>query len=186
MPAERCRVGAVVNGAEQFYQRDTEQKRDGRWVAIPYFVLNRREAITMSEAHARAFLDKLRSLGVTNAWIEDAKDGRRIEHEASVQSGGEDNRVPLIATLGNVDDANATWYLVRPTCTPNGKQWFLTMFVPGLPERVTIYANDPVGVLERAQTMNYLQFAEKYVRPEPPQQPIKPGSAVRRRPGDLR
>jgi hypothetical protein len=184
VPAERCRVGVVLNGANQFFQRDTERRsRDGKgWECVPFFVLNRYESITMSEAIARVLVNKLRSLGATSAWIEDAKDGRRIDvpPESEPQSG-EDTRQQCIASLDDI-----TWYIVRPTCTPNGRQWFITMFVPGLPERTTIYANDPLAVLQRAADMNYLQFVEKYQRPEPQQEtPIQNNRGFRRRPGDL-
>ena len=51
MPAERCYVGIVLNWSEQIYQREMERKgRDGKWEAIPYFVLNRSEAITITES----------------------------------------------------------------------------------------------------------------------------------------
>jgi hypothetical protein len=182
MPAERCRVGVVLNGADQFFQRDMERKgRDGRWECVPYFVLNRSESVTMNEATARALVNKLRSLGATAAWVEDAADGRRIDvpHESQPQSG-DDLRQPVIATLDDI-----TWYLVRPTCTPNGRQWFISMFVPGLPERTTIYANDPLAALQRATDMNYLQFVEKYQRPEPQQSAPPIFIGPRRRPGDI-
>jgi hypothetical protein len=190
MAAERCRVCVHLNGATQFYQRDQEQRRDGRWIAVPYFVLNPREAITMSEAQGRVLIDKIRGLGFRGeAWIEDARDGRRIDVLLETpQSSGEDNRVPVIATLDDENEPTARWYVVRPTCTPNGRLWFLSMYVPGLPERTTIYAADPLGVLQRAHDMNYLQFAEKYQRPEPQQQQAVPiqNSGFRRRPGELR
>lgn len=184
MPAERCRVGVVLNGADQFYQRDMERKgRDGKWECVPFFVLERREAITMSEAAARMMVNKLRSLGVTSAWIEDAKDGRHIDVPSEApQSPGEDNRQPVIATLDDV-----TWYIVRPTCTPNGRQWFISMFVPGFPERLTIYSNEPLAVLQRAQDMNYLQFCEVYQRPEPQQEAAATfNNGPRLRPGAIR
>ena len=78
MPAERCFVGAVVNGSDQFYQRETERKgKHGRWEAVPYFVLKRSDATTMSEAAAKIFVARLRSMRVNSAWIEDARDGTR-------------------------------------------------------------------------------------------------------------
>ena len=184
MSTERCRVGVVLNGADQFYQRDSERRgRDGKsWECVPYFVLDRSEAITMSEGEARMLLTKLRSLGATSAWIEDAKDGRRIEVAGELtQSGGEDTRTPVAATL---DDAN--WYVVKPANTPNGRLWYLYMTVPGLPERVTIYHNDPLGVLQRAQDMDYLKYAEQYQRPEPQQAAPTQNNGPRKRPGDIR
>jgi hypothetical protein len=42
MAAPRCYVGAVVNGCDQFFQRDMERKgKDGPWESVPFFVLNR-------------------------------------------------------------------------------------------------------------------------------------------------
>lgn len=180
MPAERCRVGVFLNGCEQFYQRETEQKRDGRWVALPFFVVDRNQAVKMSEAVATALVHRLRGLGA-DPWIEDAKDGRRIDvpHEGRQQSG-EDLRQPVIATLNDID-----WYVIKPICRPEGRKWFLSIPVPGLPTNTVVYADDPLSVLRRAGDMNWLQFAKKYQRPEPqPAAPILNGP--RRRPGDLR
>jgi hypothetical protein len=179
MPAERCRVVVHIHGQNQYYQRDREEKgRDGKWFAQPFFVINPREAITMSEAQAIVFVHKLRSLGV-DPWVEDAATGRRIDvpHETQ-SSSGEDTRQPVIATLNDID-----WYIVRPANTPNGRQWFICMFVPGFPERLTIYSNEPLAVLQRAQDLNYLQFVEKYQRPEPQQATPTINKGPRLRPG---
>jgi len=180
MAADRCRVCVHLNGAAQFYQRDTEQKRDGKWIAVPFFVLNPREAVTMSEAHAITFVRKLRSLGA-DPWIEDAATGRRIDvpHEGPQQSG-EDHRTPVAATL---DDVN--WYIVKPICRPEGRKWFLSIPVPGLPTNAVVYADDPLGVLKRAEDMNFLQFAEIYQRPQP-QLAESIYNGPRMRPGALR
>ena len=181
MSAERCRVGLLFNDEPLFYQREQEYRKDGRWAARPYFEA-RSHSITMSEGEARVLIQRLRSLGRHDAWIEDARDGRKIDVPFESQSSGEDTRQPMIASL---DDSN--WYIVKPANTPAGPKWFLTMFVPGLPERATIYADDPLGVLRRATDMNYLQFAEVYQRPpEPPQQATPKFNGPRRRPGDLR
>ena len=40
MAAERCRVGVMFNGVPQYYQRDREEKRGTKFVAIPFFVVN--------------------------------------------------------------------------------------------------------------------------------------------------
>jgi hypothetical protein len=43
MPPERTRIGVMLNGTAQFYQRDIEEKRrDGKFVAVPFFVSSRR------------------------------------------------------------------------------------------------------------------------------------------------
>src|ERR1700734_3095751 len=116
MPADRCYVGAVVNGSNQFYQRDTEVRDGTKYVAKPYFVLSRSEAITMREAAGKVFVTRLRSLGVNSAWLEDARDGRRIEFATeSVQQSGVDTRIPMKASL---DDQN--YFAVRPANTVDG------------------------------------------------------------------
>jgi hypothetical protein len=181
MPAERCRVCVHLNGVTQHYQRDQEQRRDGRWVAVPYFVINQREATIMSEAQAIAFVHKLRGLGA-NPWIEDAKDGRRIDVIQENQQSGEDNRVPVIASL---DDS--IWYVVKPICRPDGRKWFLRIDVPGIPDPQIIYADEPLGVLQRAEDMGFLRYAQQYVRPPEPQRaaPIY-SRGYRLRPGDAK
>jgi len=105
MPADRCRVGALFSGVPHFYQRDTEQKRNGNWVAIPFFVPDPKQAVSMSEVMARHFITKLQGLGMKNLWLEDCRDGRRIEIESPAQpQSGVDNRTTAAATL---DDANS-------------------------------------------------------------------------------
>jgi hypothetical protein len=182
MPADRCYVGAVVNGSNQFYQRDTERKgKDGRWESVPYFVLNRSEALTMSEAAAKIFVARLRSLKVNSAWIEDARDGRRIEVTSESTQSGKDTRAEVTASIDDVND-----YLIKPANTPNGPKWFIHIVVPGITEPQVVYADDPLGVLQRAEDMGFLKYAPLYKRPEP-QSPASTNSAgvVRRRPGDL-
>jgi hypothetical protein len=181
MPAERTYVVAVINGSDQFYQRDMERKGvNGKFEAVPFFVLNRSEATTMSEAAAKMFVARLRSLGVTNAWIEDCKDGRRIDSASESSQSGEDTRTPVAATI---DDVN--WYVVKPICRPDGRKWFLKIVVPGLPDPYVTYGDDPLAALTRAEDLGYLRFAERYERPQPQQAPVRNSSVVRRRPGDL-
>ncbi len=183
MAAERCYVGVVFpNGAAQYYQRETERKsKDGRWEAIPYFV-NRSEAITMSEAAAKMFVARLRSLHVNSAFIEDARDGRRIEVASESSQSGKDTRTEVSASIDDVND-----YVVKPANTPNGPKWFIRIDVPGITDPQVIYAEDPLGVLQRAEDMGFLKYAPLYKRPEP-QQPATPNSRVgfRRRPGSIR
>jgi hypothetical protein len=177
MAAERCRVCVHVHGQTQFYQRDSEQKRDGKWTAVPTFVINPREAVTMSEAQAVGLVHKLRGLRA-NPWIE-THDGRRIDVPRETLSSVEDTRQPLIASLNDVD-----WFVIKPICRPEGRKWFLSIPVPGFPTNVVIYADDPLGVLQKADSLSYLQFAEKYQRPEPQQQVAPTFNGPRRRPGD--
>jgi hypothetical protein len=182
MPADRCYVGVVLSGGDQFYQREMERKgKDGRWESVPYFV-NRSEAITMSEAAAKMFVARLRSLKVTSAFIEDARDGRRIEVESESTQSGEDNRTAVSASIDDVND-----YVVKPANTPAGRKWFIRIDVPGFPEPQVVYADDPLGVLQRAEDVGFLKYAPLYVRPEP-QAPATPNTRAgfRRRPGDVR
>jgi hypothetical protein len=187
MSTERCRVGALFSGVPHYYQRDTEQKRNGRWVAVPFFVDNPKLAAPMSEAFARHFVVKLQGLGMKNLWLEDCKDGRRIEVENQVPpQSGVDNRPPwATATLDDEHSPDACWYVIRPTNTPNGPKWFLRIDVPGFPEPQVIYEDDPLAVLRRAVDMNILQYAVKHEQPQP-QQPAPQNTAptFRRRPGD--
>ncbi len=185
MPAERCFVGAVVNGSDQFYQRDIEVRDGTKYVAKPYFVLNRSEATTMSEVAAKIFVARLRSLKVSSAFIEDARDGRRIEFKTEAAQSGKDNRTEVAATLDDENSPQARWYVVKPICRPDGRKWFIRIDVPGIAEPQVLYADDALGVLQRAEDMNFLQYAAKYDRPQPQQAPAtRNSSVVRRRPGD--
>ena len=186
MPAERVRVCTILQGAPHYYQRETEQKRDGRWVALPYFVTSPREAVSMSEAFARAFVVKLQGMGLKNLWLEDCRDGRRIEVENQAQpQSGVDNRTTATATLDDANSPDARWYTIRPTNTPNGPKWFLRIDVPGLAEPQVIYEDDPLAVLRRAVAMNFLQYAVKYEQPQPQAAPQSTAPTWRRRPGDI-
>jgi hypothetical protein len=188
MSAERCRVGAIFNGEPAFYQREEEYKnKEGRWAARPYFVLRSNSPITMSEGEARVLLQRLRSIGRNDAWIEDAKDGRKIDVPFEGQSSGEDNRTPVAATLDD-DEVNGDWYLIRPGSTVRGPRWWIRIRVPGHPEEQTIYELDPLAVLRRARDLGWLPFAEKFVRPQPQPQQQAPQNTYgfRRRPGDIR
>ncbi|MCU1240579.1 MAG: hypothetical protein JWO71_1305 [Candidatus Acidoferrum typicum] len=187
MPAERCYVGVQLNGAEQFFQRDTEQKgKDGKWHAVPYFVLNRSEAAVMSEEAARLFVARLQSKGV-NPWIVDAKDGRRIEFTSneSLRSQHGDQRTPVRATLDDENSPEARWYKLIPVNRPDGgPMWLLKCLVPGVPDPQLIYEKDPLSCLQRAQDLNFSQYGERAPAPEPQAPPARNSSVVRRRPGD--
>jgi hypothetical protein len=182
MPAERTRVGVILNGVPQFYQRDREEKRGNKFVAVPFFVVNINEAATMTEGAAKMFVARLQSLGVTNAWIEDCKDGRGIEFASESTQSGEDDRTAVAASL---DDVN--FYVVKPICRPDGRKWFIRIDVPGIAQPQVVYADDALGVLQRAEDMGFLQHAVKYERPQPQQAPATHNSRVgfRRRPGDI-
>src|SRR5258708_37914754 len=117
--AERCRVGVMLNGVPEFYQRDTEQKRGDKWVAVPFFVIDTSQAATMTEAAAKAFVTRLRALRA-DPWIEDCIAGRRIEVANESQQSGEDNRTAVAATLDDEHSPEARWYVVKPANTPNG------------------------------------------------------------------
>lgn len=72
MASERCFVGVVLNGINNYYQRESERRsKAGNWEAVPFVVPNRSEAITMSEGTAMILVARLRSFGVVNPWIED-------------------------------------------------------------------------------------------------------------------
>lgn len=182
MSAERCRVVVMLNGAQQFYQRDSEQRRDGRWVAIPFFVRNKRESVVMSEGHARSLVEKIRSLGWRGElWLETTS-GLRIDVTEPTRESGEDTRQPVIATL---DDQ--TWFVVRPINRPaEGPMWFVSIRVPGFPDPVVLYAKEPLTVLQKADDLNYLQFLEQFERPEPQQQAATTHNGPRLRPGSIR
>ena len=181
MPAERCYVGAVVNGSEQFYQRDTEVRDGTKYIVKPYFVLNRSDATTMSEAAAKIFVARLRSLKVHSAFIEDARDGRRIEFASESTQSGKDTRTEVAASIDDVND-----YVVKPANTPNGRKWFIHIDVPGIAEPQVVYADDPLGVLQRAEDMGFLKYAPLYTRSEPQQPVVQNSSAYRKRPGSIR
>jgi hypothetical protein len=183
MPAERVYVGAVVNGSDMYYQRETEVRDGAKYVAKPYFVPNRSEAVVMSQAAAEMFVARLRSLKVSTAWIEDARNGRRIEFASteSQQPQFGDQREPVRATL---DDDESKWYRVVPVNRPDGgPMWLLKCLVPGVPDPQLMYAKDPLSCLQRALDLNFLQFGERAPAPEP-EAPATPRVGFRRRPGD--
>ncbi len=186
MPAERTRVGVMIHGEAQYYQRDREEKRNGKFVAVPFFVVDTSQAAKMSEAAAKTFVTKLRSLGVQNAWIEDCVDGRRIEFTSESTQSGEDTRTPVAATLDDENSPQARWYVVKPANTPNGPKWFLHIDLPGVTDPQIIYADESLGVLQRAEDMGFLQHAVKYERPQPQTPAPRNSSAYRKRPGDVR
>jgi hypothetical protein len=181
MPADRTRVGVIFQGVPQYYQRDREEKRGDKWVAVPFFVVNKNESAAMSEVAAKTFVLKLQALGVTGAWIEDCRDGRRIEVTSESSQSGKDTRTEVTASIDDVND-----YIVKPANTPNGPKWFIHIEVPGITEPQVFYADDPLGVLQRAEDMGFLKYAPLYKRPEPQAPAPRNSSAYRKRPGDVR
>jgi hypothetical protein len=187
MSAERCRVGVILNGLKQFYVRETEQKREGQWIAIPLFDTDLKQATAMSEAVATAFVKKLQALGVKGMWLEDCRDGRRIEMPSELQQSGVDHRTTVRATLDDENSLEARWFIVKPVNRPNGgPMWLLKCVVPGIPDPQLIYERDPLSCLQRAQDLNFLQYGERAPAPQP--QPVTNPTALtaRLRPGGLR
>jgi hypothetical protein len=183
----RVRVGLVLQGTDTFYQREEEIKdtSTGRWKARPYFVTDKRQAITMSEEIGLRLVERLRGLKL-NPWMEDVNGERRLNlPQQNVPNSGVDNRTTATATLDDANSPDASWYIIRPTNTPNGPKWFLRIDLPGHPQPQIIYEDHPLAVLQRAVDMNILQYAVKY---EPPPQPAAPvqNSNGRIRPGSLR
>jgi hypothetical protein len=180
----------MLNGTAQYYQRDTEQKRDGKWVALPFFDSDLRKAAAMSEAVAKAFVSRLVTSGVKGLWVEDCKDGRRIDVASESQpQSGEDNRRPVRATLDDDDmiaSNQARWYIVSPINRPDGAgQWFIRCTPPGFPNAQIIYGKDPISCLSRAADIDLLRFAELAPPQEQPQPATQNTSGARKRPGDL-
>jgi hypothetical protein len=105
-----------------------------------------------------------------------------VTPEGETPQSGEDNRTAMIASLDDIND-----YVVRPICRPDGREWFIRIDVPGIAQPQVIYADDEVGVLQRAEDMGFLKYAVKYERPQPQQVALQnSNSGWRRRTGDLR
>jgi hypothetical protein len=187
MATERCRVCAIFNGSPHYYQRDTEQKRNGNWVAIPFFVPDPKQAAPMSEAFARHFVVKLQGTGIKGLWLEDCRDGRRIEVAGEApQQVVEDIRTTATATLDDQYSPDARWFVVKPVNRPNGgAMWVLKCLVPGASDPQLIFEKHPLDCLQRAQDLNFLQYGERAPAPEPPAAPIQTAPTWRRRPGDI-
>jgi hypothetical protein len=179
----------MLNGVPQYYQRDREEKRNGKFVAVPFFVVDTNQAATMTEGAAKVFLARLQSLGVNSAWIEDSRDGRHIEFSSneSQQPQFGDTRTPVRATLDDDHSPEARWYKLIPVNRPDGgAMWLLKCLVPGVPDPQLIYEKDPLSCLQRAQDLNFLQHGERAPAPEPQQAPVRNSAGVvRRRPGDI-
>jgi hypothetical protein len=182
---KRVRVGHIINGTDQYYQREAEVREGNNFVVKPFFVADKRQAITMSEDLGIALVKKLRVLKA-NPWLEDVSNERRIEVTSESTQSGKDTRLEVAATLDDENSPEARWYKVKPANTPNGPKWFLRIDLPGVADPQIIYADDALGVLQRAEDMGFLQHAVKYERPLP-QTPAPQNSRVgfRRRPGSI-
>jgi hypothetical protein len=175
---KRVRVGHIINGVDQYYQREAEVRERNNFVVKPFFVADKRQAITLSEDLGIALVKKLRALKA-NPWLEDVSNERRIDvADEPQQSSGKDTRVPMKASL---DDQN--YFAVRPANTTEGPKWFVRCTVPGRPTEDIIYSDTILGALERAQDLGFLQYGESAPAPEP-EAPAAPRVGFRRRPGD--
>ena len=182
---ERCRVAVNLDGATQYYVRDSERKRDGKYVAVPLFTRDPRQALIMGEPTAIVLVKNLRGMR-EDPWIEDCKDSRRVEvARDEMPTYVEDQRQAVIATLdSDTNDPNARVYVVKPCVTPGGKKWFLRIDrVPGVGASV-IYGDEPLEVLQKAEDAGLLKWAVPYVRPAEPQQVVQSASPRMVRPGD--
>jgi hypothetical protein len=176
---KRVRVGHIINGTDQYYQREAEVREGSKFVVKPFFVVDKHQAITMSEDLGIALVKKLRVLKA-NPWLEDVSNERRIDvADEPQQSSGKDTRIPMKASL---DDQN--YFAVRPANTTEGPKWFVRCTVPGRPEPDVIYSETILGALQRAMDLNFLQHGERAPAPEPQAPPARNSSVVRRRPGD--
>lgn len=188
MPADRIRVCVTLNGTTQYYQRDIEVRDDTKYIAKPYFVIDVKQAATMSEPAAKAFVSRLRAMRV-DPWIEDSRDGRRIEFTSneSQQPQFGDTRTEVRATLDE-PSPEERWYKLIPVNRPDGgAMWLLKCLVPGVPDPQLIYEKDPLSCLRRAQDLNFLQYGERAPALEPqPAAPVRTAPTWRRRTGDLR
>lgn len=204
MPAERVVICLMLNGAdgnltEHFYQRETEfsSGRNDKPVVKHLWVADRSQAAVFSEPIALAFAQRLREEG-SKPWIFDLKTGRKIElpwrTETTVAFG--DDRQPVMATIDENDEANpnARWFRVIPVNRPDGMRWCLKCTPAGFAEPQLMFAMDPLGCLQRAQSLpgvdgkTLLDFGERVEAPAPkPQQlPNSQEPRARRRPGDLK
>lgn len=144
------------------------RNRNGELILKPTLDNDPHEAIAVRFDLAQVFKRRLDSEGCLHPSFGRAQfsltpEGIGLEadpadSDAAEKAFYEVNREPVIATL---DDA--TWFVVRPANTVNGPQWFLKIRVPGRPTVETIYAADPLAVLQRAHDLGWLKFAEKYV-----------------------
>lgn len=185
MAAERVRVCLMFGDVRQFYIRETEVNKGGQWVAQPFIDVHINQAATMSEDVGRGMVNRFRSLGVKDAWLEDARDGRRIDVQPEVApNSGEDTRKPVAATLNDID-----WFIVRPANTPQGAKYFAKARVPGRADYEVIYSDSPLEVLERAKDLGWLDFCERIAAPaaaNPQQTENRYLQTPRLRPGDRR
>jgi hypothetical protein len=177
--ATKVRVCLLFSGVKQFYQRDKEEMREGRWTAVPYFTPEIEQGFVMNEESGVALVKRLRSLK-EDPWME-TTDGRRIDVPSDFSQGFvEDTRVPMRASL---DDQN--YFVVRPANTTEGPRWFIRCSVPGRPQQDIIYSTDVLGALQRAQDVGFLVYGERTTPPVTQQQAAPKILGPRKRIGDI-
>ena len=178
------RVYVAVNfgGSVQYFQRDREERdKSGNWFAQPYFVIDRKLATQMDDTVAKILVNRLRVEFHESPWLESVETRERIDVPRD-GSGTAEERKAVAATLNDVD-----WYVIKPANLPAGPKWFVHVKYPdrvGDPEPV--YADTPLGVLERIQSLGWMSLIEdaRYIPPAPaaPTQPsrtlprLRPGS----------
>jgi hypothetical protein len=187
MTDKKFYVCIIWGGVPQFYQRDVENKVNGRWTAVPTFVISPADATPMLEQSALAMVKRLRLLRA-DPWLQDLAGNRIDVPSDSPQSFTEDTRGPVRATLDDdaaVANGTAQWFTVKPANTVNGPRWYVKAVVPGRPEPDVIYSESPLGALQRAADIGFLQFCERDTAPAPKPQPVAAiSNGPRTRPGD--
>jgi hypothetical protein len=179
-------VCIIYSGRTQRYTRDVEEKRGGRWTAVPYFTADS-TATKMTEQAGIALVKRLRLLR-EDPWLESVATGERIDVPSDSPSFAEDTREVMRATLDDdaaVANGTAQWYVVKPANTPGGAKWYVKAVVPGRPEPDVIYSDTILGALQRAADIGFLCFCERNTPPERPkqQQPVA-SNGPKIRPGD--
>jgi hypothetical protein len=186
MASERVRIATLVQGEPQFYVRESEVNRAGKWIALPNFDPDPRRALIMKESIARILEQRLLGLRLS-VWLEDLNwNARRLDPpQINTSPSSEFPRESSCRVcLDDPVTPQSKWYAVYPANTPNGPKWFIRANPPGL-NPYTIYDDTPVLVVERAAAMRMLEWAERAPSPEEtkPQAP-KSTPSPRVRPGD--
>jgi hypothetical protein len=157
-------VAVNLNGGTQYYSRDSESLINNRWTSVPQFVVETGKASPMLEPTATALVKRLRSLR-EDPWLVSCTESQRLDvPEDGKPTYTEDNRQPVRATLDSdaaVANGTASWFVVRPARTPLGQKWFINYNLPNRPRgQDQIYSDSAIEVLERAQQLHVLEYAE--------------------------
>jgi hypothetical protein len=182
-------VAVNLNGRTQYYSRDSENLVSGRWTSVPQFLADTSKASPMLEPTATALVKRLRSLR-EDPWLV-SMEGQRVDVAEDGQPFTEDTRTAVRATLDSdaaVANGTAAWYIVRPARTPLAQKWFINYNLPNRPRgQDQIYSDSAIEVLERAQQLHVLEYAEP-APTLPTPQPATPARVLgpRVRPGDRR